>query len=45
MVTLRNFTGKDAQVLQQFAFHDLSIEQIENVIAEWDKKSTSESVF
>lgn len=45
MVALRNFTDKDAQVLQQFAFRDLSIGQIENVIAEWGKKTHQNRYF
>ncbi len=45
MVTLRNFTDSDAKVLQQFAFRDLSVEQIEGVIAQWSKKTYQNRYF
>lgn len=45
MVTLRNFTGNDAQILQQFSFRDLSVEQIEGVIAQWSKKTYQNRYF
>ena len=45
MVTLRNFVKDDASSLQKNAFSSLSVEQIENLICEWDQKQVNGRYF
>ena len=45
MVILRNFIKDDALNLQKSRYPDLSIEQIENLICEWNQKQVNDKYF
>ena len=45
MVILRNFIKEDALNLQKSRYPDLSIEQIENLICEWNQKQVNDKYF
>lgn len=45
MVVLRNFIKDDALILQANAFRDMSVEQIENLICEWNQKTVNSKYF
>ncbi len=45
MIVLRNFTKADALALQKFNFLNLSIEQIEALIHEWNQKQVNNKYF
>ncbi len=45
MVTLRNFIKDDASVLQKNSYSDMSVEQIENLICEWNQKQVNNKYF
>ena len=37
MIRLRNFTSADAEILRQEQYHNMSIEEIESMICDWNK--------
>ena len=45
MILLRNFKKEDASELQENGFSDLSTEQVEALICDWDKKQLNGKYF
>ncbi len=45
MIVLRNFTEDDALDLQKNSYSDLSIEQIQDLICEWNQKQVNNRYF
>ncbi len=45
MILLRNFKKEDASELQEYGFSDLSTEQVEALICDWDKKQLNGKYF
>lgn len=45
MITLRNFTYKDAKNLQTHFYQSLSISEIQTMISEWNQKKVDDKYF
>ena len=45
MILLRNFKKEDASELQEYVYSDLSTEQVEALICEWNKKRVNGKYF
>ena len=45
MILLRNFKKEDASELQEYVYSDLSTEQVEALICDWDKKQFNGKYF
>ena len=45
MILLRNFKKEDASELQEYVYSDLSTEQVEALICEWNKKQFNGKYF
>ncbi len=45
MILLRNIKKEDASELQEYGFSDLSAEQVETLICDWDKKQFNGKYF
>lgn len=45
MILLKNFTSADAQILHLYTYPDMSVEQIESIISEWNEKQYNGKYF
>ena len=45
MVFLRNFKKEDASELREYGYSDLSAEQVEALICDWEKSSSTVSIL
>ena len=45
MITLRNFTNDDEAILQQYRYQSMSLEEIKEMISDWNKKEYKSRYF
>lgn len=45
MIALRNFTNDDAAILQQYRYQSMSLEEIKEMISDWNKKEYKSRYF